>query len=108
MKLIRPSYEILTQGPGEQGIYDMIETCGKVSYKSEPKGGDTARYRLLSDVFSRFRRFFLIVSVCELMFFIFFRLFLYFSVEQVEISVELYLFRFLFLFSENELFYIQL
>ena len=43
MKLIRPSYEILTQGPGEQGIYDMIETCGKVSYKSEPKGGDTAR-----------------------------------------------------------------
>ena len=43
MKLIRPSYEILTQGPGEQGIYNMIETCGKVSYKSEPKGGDTAR-----------------------------------------------------------------
>lgn len=43
MRLVRPSYEILTQGPGEQGIYNMIETCGKVSYKSEPKGGDVAR-----------------------------------------------------------------
>jgi len=43
MKLIRPSYEIIEQGPGLQGIYDMIEKCGKTSYKSEPKGGDVAK-----------------------------------------------------------------
>ena len=43
MKLIRPSYEIIEQGPGLQGIYDIIERCGKTSYKSEPKGGDVAK-----------------------------------------------------------------
>ena len=43
MKLVRPSYEIIEQGPGLQGIYDIIEKCGKVSYKSEPKGGETAK-----------------------------------------------------------------
>lgn len=43
MKLVRPSYEIIEQGPGLQGIYDIIERCGKTSYKSEVKGGDTAR-----------------------------------------------------------------
>ena len=43
MRLIRPSYEIIEQGPGLQGIYDIIERCGKISYKSEPKGGDVAR-----------------------------------------------------------------
>lgn len=42
MKLIKPSVEILEQGPGIQGIYDMIELCGKTSYKSEVKGGKTA------------------------------------------------------------------
>ena len=43
MKLIKPSYEIIEQGPGLQGIYDMIEKCGKTSYKSEPKGGEVAK-----------------------------------------------------------------
>lgn len=43
MKLIRPSYEIIEQGPGLQGIYDIIERCGKTSYKSEPKGGEVAK-----------------------------------------------------------------
>lgn len=43
MKLVRPSYEIIEQGPGLQGIYDIIERCGKTSYKSEVKGGETAR-----------------------------------------------------------------
>ena len=43
MNLIRPSYEIIEQGPGLQGIYDIIEKCGKVSYKSEAKGGETAK-----------------------------------------------------------------
>ena len=43
MRLIKPSYKIIEQGPGLQGIYDIIERCGKTSYKSEPKGGDTAK-----------------------------------------------------------------
>ena len=43
MKLIRPSYEIIEQAPGLQGIYDTIELCGKVSYKSEAKGGEVAK-----------------------------------------------------------------
>ena len=43
MRLIKPSYEIIEQGPGLQGIYDVIERCGKTSYKSEPKGGEVAK-----------------------------------------------------------------
>lgn len=43
MRLIKPSYEIIEQGPGLQGIYDIIEQCGKTSYKSEPKGGEVAK-----------------------------------------------------------------
>lgn len=43
MKLIKPSVEILEQGPGLQGIYDMIELCGKTSYKSEVKGDEEAK-----------------------------------------------------------------
>ncbi len=43
MRLIRPSYEIIEQGPGLQGIYDIIERCGKISYKSEPKGSEVAK-----------------------------------------------------------------
>ena len=43
MRLIKPSVEILEQGPGEQGIYDMIELCGKTSYKSPVKGGEEAK-----------------------------------------------------------------
>lgn len=43
MRLIRPSYEIIEQGPGLQGIYDIIERCGKTSYKSEVKGGEDAK-----------------------------------------------------------------
>ena len=43
MRLIKPSYEIIEPGPGLQGIYDLIERCGKTSYKSEPKGGEVAK-----------------------------------------------------------------
>ena len=43
MRLVKPSYEIIEQGPGLQGIYDIIERCGKTSYKSEPKGGEVAK-----------------------------------------------------------------
>lgn len=43
MRLIKPSVEILEQAPGLQGIYDMIELCGKTSYKSLVKGGEEAK-----------------------------------------------------------------
>lgn len=43
MRLVKPSYEIIEQGPGLQGIYDIIERCGKTSYKSEVKGGEIAK-----------------------------------------------------------------
>ena len=42
MRLIKPSVEILEQKPGVQGMYDMIELCGKTSYKSPVKGGKVA------------------------------------------------------------------
>lgn len=42
MNLIRPYYEIVEQGPGIQGIYDIIEEMGKTSYKSPVKGGEVA------------------------------------------------------------------
>lgn len=42
MRLIKPSVEILEQKPGVQGMYDMIELCGKTSYKSPVKGGKAA------------------------------------------------------------------
>ena len=37
MKLIKPSYEILEQGPGLQGIYKQIELAGRTCYKSLDK-----------------------------------------------------------------------
>lgn len=43
MNLIRPSYEIIEQGPGIQGIYDIIEDAGKTSYKSKVEGGEVAK-----------------------------------------------------------------
>lgn len=37
MKLIKPSFEILEQEPGLNGIYKAIERAGRTSYKSEDK-----------------------------------------------------------------------
>lgn len=37
MKLIKPSYEILPQAPGLEGVYKQIEKAGRVCYKSEDK-----------------------------------------------------------------------
>lgn len=37
MKLINPSFEILEQGPGLQGIYKQIELAGRTCYKSRDK-----------------------------------------------------------------------
>ncbi len=37
MKLINPSFEIIKQLPGEEGIYKQIELAGRVCWKSENK-----------------------------------------------------------------------
>lgn len=43
MKLIKPSYQILEQKPGLEGIYEMIELAGRTCYKSTRKEGTTAK-----------------------------------------------------------------
>lgn len=43
MKFIKPSYEILSQNPGIEGIYEAIERAGRVCYKSTRKEGTTAK-----------------------------------------------------------------
>ena len=37
MRLIKPSYKIIEQEPGINGVYKMIEYAGRVCYKSEDK-----------------------------------------------------------------------
>lgn len=37
MKLIKPSFEILEQSSGEEGMYKQIERIGRICYKSEDK-----------------------------------------------------------------------
>ena len=43
MKLIKPSYSILDQKPGLDGIYEIIELAGRTCYKSTRKEGTTAK-----------------------------------------------------------------
>ncbi len=43
MKLIKPSFEILEQGPGLDGIYEAIERAGRTCYKSKRPEGQAAK-----------------------------------------------------------------
>lgn len=43
MKLIKPSWEIIDQKPGLEGIYEQIELAGRTCYKSTRKEGTTAK-----------------------------------------------------------------
>lgn len=42
MKLIKPSYKIIEQEPGIEGIYKQIELAGRTCYKSEDKITETS------------------------------------------------------------------
>ena len=42
MKLVKPSYEIVEQQPGINGIYRAIESAGRTCYKSEDKITETS------------------------------------------------------------------
>lgn len=37
-----PSVQLIEQAPGLQGVYEQIEKCGRICYRSTPKGGDNA------------------------------------------------------------------
>lgn len=43
MKLIKPSYQIIEQVPGIEGIYEQIEMAGRTCYKSTRPKGQTAK-----------------------------------------------------------------
>lgn len=43
MRLCKPSYEIYEQGPGLEGVYEMIELAGRTCYKSTRPEGQTAK-----------------------------------------------------------------
>lgn len=43
MKLIKPSFEIIEQKPGLEGIYEQIELAGRTCYKSTRPEGKTAK-----------------------------------------------------------------
>lgn len=43
MKLIKPSYQILDQPPGLDGIYQQIEMAGRTCYRSQRPEGQTAK-----------------------------------------------------------------
>ena len=43
MRLCKPSYEILEQQPGLEGIYEAIERAGRTCYKSKRPDGQTAK-----------------------------------------------------------------
>ena len=42
MKLIKPSFEIMDQGNGVEGLYKLIELAGRTCYKSEDKITETS------------------------------------------------------------------
>ena len=42
MKVIKPSFEIIEQAPGTQGVKKQIELAGRTCYKSEDKITDTS------------------------------------------------------------------
>lgn len=42
MRTIKPHAELLTQSPGIQGVYDMIEECGRTCYKSSKSDNITS------------------------------------------------------------------
>lgn len=43
MKLVNPSWEILEQKPGLEGIYEQIELAGRTCYRSQRPEGQTAK-----------------------------------------------------------------
>ncbi|QOR59159.1 flavin-dependent thymidylate synthase [uncultured phage cr111_1] len=53
MKLIKPSVEIWQQAPGMSGIYQQIERCARVCYKSEDKIGEGTAEKMVQMLMER-------------------------------------------------------
>ena len=51
MKLIKPSFEIIKQGPGLLGIYKQIELAGRTCYKSESNITDKSAEEFVDRMF---------------------------------------------------------
>ena len=47
MRLIKPSFEIIDQLPGEVGLLKHIETCGRVAWKSEDRTSDDSYLKFI-------------------------------------------------------------
>jgi thymidylate synthase (FAD) len=47
MRLIKPSFEIIYQLPGELGLLKHIETCGRVAWKSEDRTTDDSYLKFI-------------------------------------------------------------
>lgn len=47
MKLIKPSFEIISQAPSELGMLKHIETCGRVAWKSEERITDDSYVKFI-------------------------------------------------------------
>lgn len=52
MKLIEPSFEIITQDSGEKGMYRHIEHCGRTCYKSLDKVTDNSAWPFIGRLIS--------------------------------------------------------
>ena len=48
MKLIKPSFTIIEQGSGIDGVYKQIEMAGRTCYKSEDKITDTSYEKFIN------------------------------------------------------------
>lgn len=53
MKLIRPSFEIIEQRSGQQGMIQHIEKCGRTCYKSEDKITNDSAYKFVDMIINR-------------------------------------------------------
>lgn len=53
MKLIKPSFEIIEQAPGIEGIMQHIEKCGRTCYKSEDKITEDSAKKFVDMIINR-------------------------------------------------------
>lgn len=53
MRLIKPSFEILEQKPGIEGIYKQVERTGRVAYKSENYITEDSNKRFISMLYDK-------------------------------------------------------
>lgn len=53
MKLIKPSFEIIEQAPGIEGIMQHIEKCGRTCYKSEDKITENSAKKFVDMIINR-------------------------------------------------------